>query len=141
MPARSFVPTAVVTIVVDASAAAAVVFREPDALLVTPHLLRATRLVVPDLFFLELANVARTKIHRGELLRRHAMTLLRTVEAWPTVLAAISWQSALHLALDQGLAVYDAVSLRIARDRKLPLLTLDRDLARAAGRLARPGLG
>lgn len=122
------------TIVLDASAAAAVVFREPGAVDVAGPLLRARRVLVPSLFHLELANVGRTKVLRGETDRRRALVLLRAAGAWPVEVADAPWLRALTIALRRRLTVYDAVYLGLAISHRCRLLTLDRQLARAAGR-------
>ncbi len=51
-------------------------FREPEALLVLPHLLAAEAIVVPQLFFLELANIGRTKVPKGQTGVDDAHTML-----------------------------------------------------------------
>jgi len=50
-------------------------------------------------------------------------------------LAEIDVRSALQIAVESGLYAYDAYVLETARAARLPLLTLDRGVARAAGRL------
>ena len=121
------------TLVLDVSAAAAVVFREPDAFRVLPHLLAARRVRVPQLFHLELANVGRTKVRRGEIDWRNARRLLGTTQAWPIEIVAAPWQRVWSLARTHGLTTYDAAYLWLARRDRGKLLTLDRDLAAAAG--------
>jgi predicted nucleic acid-binding protein len=122
-------------LVLDSSAALAVVLGEPDAPAVRERLLDAAGqpLLVPDLFWLEVANV---------LVRRHGWHADAVVEALreldqlgietvqldrPLLLAA------LDLATPNGITVYDAAYLALADAADLQLLTLDQDLARAAG--------
>ena len=50
-------------------------------------------------------------------------------------MAEIGPERALHLAVDLGLYAYDGYVLETARSERLPLLTLDRGLERAARRL------
>jgi predicted nucleic acid-binding protein len=45
-------------------------------------------------------------------------------------------RAALVLALDHGVSLYDAAYLWLAKSLSLPLLTIDRTLARAAGAAA-----
>ena len=137
-PAESSARTVTVILVLDASAAAAIVFREPAGLLVAPRLFQASRALVPQLFHLELANVARTKVSRREIDRRRAFRLLADVRRWPVEVVSVGWERSLRLALRTGLTVYDAAYLRLARDRRVHLLSLDRALCFAAGRLAAP---
>jgi predicted nucleic acid-binding protein len=56
-------------------------------------------------------------------------------EAVPVRLAEIGAEGALEIALETGLYAYDAYVLETARAERLPLLTLDRALERAAHRL------
>lgn len=121
-------------IVLDASAAAAIVFREPDAARVAPILLASARVRVPQLFHLELANVARTKVRRKEIDRRRAHVLLATTRKWPVEVVATPWERLWPLAWAHGLTIYDAAYLWLARTSRCRLLTLDVALASAAGR-------
>ena len=50
-------------------------------------------------------------------------------------MAEIDPERVLHLAVDLGLYAYDGYVLETARSERLPLLTLDRGLERAARRL------
>ena len=45
------------------------------------------------------------------------------------------WSATVQLAASQGLTVYDACYLELAQRRRLPLATLDAELARAARRV------
>jgi len=119
--------------VLDASAAAAVLFREPEAMVVAPHLFRYAAIRVPQLFTLEVANVARTKVLRHELAWESARTLLKEVDGWPMEEVVVRWSVAWALAAEHRLTLYDAAYLALAFQRRLPLLTLDRALQRAAG--------
>lgn len=117
--------------VVDASAAAAVVFREPDALRIASDLFAVERAFVPQLFHLEVASAGRSKLLRGELHQRQAESLIQGLEQWPLEVCWVPWRPAWILALRFGLTVYDAVYLALARERGLRLLTLDHELAAA----------
>ncbi len=63
---------------------------------------------------------------------RQAWASYQTV---PVRLAEIDAEHALEIALEAGLYAYDAYVLETARAERLPLLTLDRGLERAAHRL------
>ena len=126
------------TCVVDASAAAAVAFREPAASIVAPVLFRARALRVPHIFHVELASVGRTKVLRGELDWPQARACLAAAATWPLTVVPISWRLAWETALRSGLTVYDACYLCLARKRRLRLLTLDAILHAAAGERALP---
>jgi len=119
--------------VLDASAAAAVLFREPDGEVVGRHLFKIAKLVVPQLFELEVADVARTKVFRKELGWESARSCLVELGAWPMEMELVTWSQAWGLARECDLTLYDAAYLYLARRRQLSLLTLDRALQEAAG--------
>lgn len=124
-------------IVVDASAAIALIRREPAGLALD-EILRASareavRLLAPEGFWLEIANV---------LVRRHGLPPSDVVEALqemddlgidsvrvdrPLLLVTIDLQARF------GLSAYDASYLAVAEVEDARLLTLDRALATAAG--------
>ena len=134
-------------IVLDASAAIALIRREPAAAALDVILRRsareAVRLLAPEAFWLEIANV---------LVRRYGLTPNEVVEAIretddlgietipmdrPLLLVTIDIQAR------DGLSAYDAVYLALAETEDARLLTLDRRLSLAAGPRAIPipGLG
>jgi predicted nucleic acid-binding protein len=123
----------IATCVVDASAAGAVVFREPAAAVVGPVLFAVRALRVPQIFHLELANIARTKVLRGELDWEEAEACLAETANWPIRVVSVGWRRALAVARESGLTAYDASYLSLARSHRLKLLTLDDDLRSAAG--------
>lgn len=71
-------------------------------------------------------------------MRRRRLNLEEAVQAWaaceaiPVQLVDIDVGMALRLASERGLYAYDAYVLKLAHDRRLPLLTLDQPLQRAA---------
>jgi predicted nucleic acid-binding protein len=124
-------------IVLDASAAVALIRREPAAPALAEILhasaREAVRLLAPEAFWLEIANV---------LVRRHGLPPSEVVEALremddlgidtvrfdrPLLLVAIDLQARF------GLSAYDAAYLALAETEDARLLTLDRQLALAAG--------
>lgn len=129
-------------VVLDASAAVALLRNEPAAVPVRAFLRSQVRdggeIHVPDLFWLEVGNV---------LLRRYGV-------AAPTVIAALRLldeigiattavdRPLLLLAIDRAethdLSLYDAVYLALADVIDAGLVTLDDSLAEAAGERARP---
>ena len=124
-------------VVVDASAAAAVLFREPESLQVAHRLFRASRALVPQLFHLEVANVGRTKVRRREIGVAQAAEVLAEIESWPLEVETVGWQDAWATAFASGLTVYDAAYLHLAVRFKLRLLSLDEMLIAAARKYAR----
>ncbi len=122
-------------IVLDTSAALAILLGEPEARAVRERLLAAAggRILVLDLFWLEVVNV---------LARRHGWEADAVVEALRDLdelgLETVAPDrpmllSVLDLAATHGLTAYDAAHLALAVAADLPLLTLDARLARAAG--------
>lgn len=118
-------------VVVDASAIAAVVFEEAEGLTIRAHL-REETLLAPHLIDYELMNVALMKIRRGlgsELLIR---AMLNTVRFLNIRRLQVPTEEVTTLALRTGLTGYDASYLWLALHRDAELVTLDRELARAA---------
>ncbi|MBE3073214.1 MAG: type II toxin-antitoxin system VapC family toxin [Acidobacteria bacterium] len=121
--------------VVDASAMAAVVFKEAEGQAVVGRL-KGAFLVAPRLMAYELTNVAWSKI----LQRPDQRTFI--TQALERVLAddfAITWsdvefEEVLTLAVQTKLTAYDASYLWLAQHMKAELVTLDRELAEAARR-------
>jgi predicted nucleic acid-binding protein len=124
-------------IVLDASAAIALIRREPAAPALAEVLKSAARgavqLLVPDAFWLEFVNV---------LVRRYGLPPTEVVEALqemddlgietvqvdrPVLLVGIDLQARF------GLSAYDAAYLALAEVEDARLLTLDRQLADASG--------
>lgn len=123
--------------VVDASAVLAVLFREPgfaDVLAELP----ARGMIAPPLLPVEVANVARGKVRRGEVTRADAEALLASFDRWRVVRVDVRARDAWDVAFAHDLPVYDASYLQLALARRLPLFTLDAELRRAAGKRARP---
>lgn len=89
-------------------------------------------IAVPDLFFIECANVFRSRVHR------HLMTAERAREAF-AILRSLPLQTvpspevtpaALDLALAAGLSVYDGTYAALAERLGVPLVTADGKLSR-----------
>jgi predicted nucleic acid-binding protein len=129
-------------LVLDASAAIAILRREPARFDVMDELRESARLrqptLVPDIFWLEVANV---------LGRRHRFTPTEIVNAIREVddlgLTSVQVDRALllvsiDLAGRHGLSAYDAAYLALAEVEDARLLTLDQGLAAAAGPRAIP---
>lgn len=116
------------TLVVDASAVAAILFGEPEGPTILAHCEGET-LIAPQLIDYELASVGVKR------LRRHPA-------CGPEVLAALAGLSAVRinrvpapplevasLAARTGLSAYDAAYLWLAMSRDVELVTLDQRLA------------
>jgi predicted nucleic acid-binding protein len=120
------------TVVVDASALAAIVFDEPGADELAGRL-EGRRLYAPPLLKYELANVAWKKARRHPAMSGRIARALRVAldrESW------ISWMDvdhadALLIARATGLTAYDASYLWLAGYLGAELVTLDARLAAA----------
>lgn len=118
--------------IVDASAFAALLFGEPEAEAVVERVGNA-RLVAPSLLGFELANVCliKTRRHPKQRLGLIAAFALRTRLAVEEV--AVDHDEVLALADSTGLTSYDASYLWLAQQFGAELVTLDQQLATAAG--------
>lgn len=121
--------------VVDASALAALIFAEPEGQEIAARLETAT-LVAPALLAFEMANVCLKKLRQdparhASLLEAFALQVGLTID-----IQDIDHVQVLALAERWRLTSYDASYLWLARELDVELVTLDRQLARAAAALA-----
>jgi predicted nucleic acid-binding protein len=120
--------------VIDASAFGAVLFEEPSAEAASARL-RGAALVAPQLLAYEIASVCLKKL-RSHPAQHEA--ILQQFSAWSQIgieLAEIDIHSLPQFAEKFGLTSYDASYLMLAQQLGAELVTLDRQLARAAGAL------
>jgi predicted nucleic acid-binding protein len=130
------------SLIVDASAAMALLRREPKAATVKSILRAAiedgTELHVPDLFWLEVTNVL---VRRYRVPTTIAVEAIRDLDELDLISAEIDRPLlllALAHAADTGLSVYDGVYLALTETLDGQVLTLDDRLAAAAGDRALP---
>ena len=116
-------------VVVDASAAAAVIFDEPEGATIAAHV-RDETLIAPPLIDYELAKVCWTKVRRSPERRAEVMAALSTTKVMPIARVPVDIGEVLELALRTGLTIYDAAYLWLAMSKDVELVTLDRELAR-----------
>lgn len=117
------------TLVVDASAVAAVLFQEPDGPTIEAHTEGET-LIAPHLIDFELANICWKRSRREPDQAAAILAMLsglksvgiRRIEVPATEVAALAAQT--------GLTAYDASYLWLAMARDVELVTLDGELAR-----------
>lgn len=121
-------------VVIDASAAAAILFVEPgsDAL---RRRLHGHALFAPRLIDYELATVAWKKLRQSPATDVAILAMLVDAARLNLTHEDPDMPEVLPLAVATGLTPYDASYLWLARQRGLPLVTLDAALARAAAAL------
>ncbi|MCX6377330.1 MAG: type II toxin-antitoxin system VapC family toxin [Armatimonadetes bacterium] len=93
---------------------------------------------VPDLFFIECANVLWKKVRRGEYPETSASENLADLRALdlPTTPTSELMERALRIACLHGITAYDACYVALAEQLDVPLLTAD---SRLAGLLSNAG--
>jgi len=128
--------------VVDASAAAALLFVEPGHLGVA-RALEGADCVAPAFLELELGSVYLKKSRRDPASEPVLRAQLSLLPGLRVRLQAVPWDGALAVAQATGLSIYDAQYLWLARERSAELVTLDARLTQAAQRphitpIARP---
>ena len=117
--------------VIDASALAALLFAEPDAKKVIREM-EDCELVAPLLLPFELANVCLTKQRRHPTQREQLLANFLLFERMAIRYVEIQLVQALTLAEERKLTVYDASYLLLSLQLGAPLVTLDKQLAKAA---------
>jgi predicted nucleic acid-binding protein len=117
--------------VVDASALAALLFGESEAEAVAERLGNA-HLVAPALLGFELANVCLIKGQRHPEKRSALTEAFRLRTRLEVEEVSVDYEGIIELAAATGLTAYDASYLWLARQLGAELVTLDRQLAKAA---------
>jgi predicted nucleic acid-binding protein len=123
--------------VVDATVGSKLVLPEPGsekarALFGALDNLPGTVLFVPDLFFIECANVVWKHVRRGTCAWEQAAPILRayedmTLTTVPT--AELYWRAA-EIGLQHGISAYDACYVALSEREGVPLVTADDRLIR-----------
>lgn len=117
--------------VIDTSALLAVLLEEPER----PALIAATAgavLMAPSSLPWEVGNALVATVRRRRLTPAEAERAWVAYESVPLRLAEVDIRRAIAMGLELGLYAYDAYRLELARQRGLPLLTLDQRLGDAA---------
>jgi predicted nucleic acid-binding protein len=124
--------------VVDASVGIKLILDEPYTSLVRHYFGRLNDLppvilYVPDLFFVECANILWKKVRRGEVTLVDSQLGMAGLNALmlPTTSTAILSERALALGSTFGISAYDATSVALAERLGVSLLTADNRLATA----------
>jgi predicted nucleic acid-binding protein len=117
------------TLVVDASAVAAVLFHEPDGATIDAHTEGET-LIAPHLIDFELANICWKRMRREPNNVPALLTMLAGLKSVGIKRVTVPPTEVAELALRTGLTAYDASYLWLAMSRDVELVTLDNQLAR-----------
>lgn len=124
-------------VVIDPSAILAVLLHEPPREAVVAATGSAV-LLAPGSAPWEVGNALVAGLRRRRLTLETVQAAWQSFEAIPLRLIDIDIPRALALAAEHGLYAYDSYVLETARSRRLPLLSLDRQLLRAAERAGVP---
>lgn len=91
------------------------------------------RIVVPDLFWVEVGNVLWKAVRAGRISKALGQEALATMmeRNLPTVPSATLLEKAFEIATGYGRTVYDSVYVALARDSHAQLITADERLANA----------
>lgn len=117
------------TLVVDASAVAAMLFDEADGATIRAHI-RGERLTAPHLLDFELANICWKRVRRMPSEHTASLAMLAGLAHVEIDRVRVPPTDVARLALRTGLTAYDASYLWLALSRDLELVTLDNQLAR-----------
>ncbi|NNE71175.1 MAG: type II toxin-antitoxin system VapC family toxin [Rhodothermales bacterium] len=118
-------------VVVDTSVIMAVLAREPSR----KRLIEATAsmaFVAPSSLHWELGNALTARMKRGKATLEMVQGMLRDYTTIPIRRAEVALEHVLDVAAAENLYAYDAYMIACAQKYRLPLLTLDAQLARAA---------
>ncbi len=101
--------------------------------------------LVPSLWFLEVGNTLLLAARRNLISAENCATAIATLEELPieldTETQTEAWNATFRLAAQFRLTLYDACNLELARRRRLPLASLDKELRSAASQLGLDLLG
>lgn len=91
----------------------------------------ADLIYVPDLFFIECANVLWKKVRRGQYSKETAAENLADLDALhlPTTASSQLVERAFRIACELGITAYDACYVALSESLDIPLLTADSRLA------------
>lgn len=117
--------------VIDASALAALLFDEPEADDIV-SLIANTRLAAPNLIGFEVANVCVMKCRRNPSERLKLLSAFGCLADFRVEQVEVDQKAVSNLALETGLTAYDASYLWLANRLGASIVTLDKQLAKAA---------
>jgi predicted nucleic acid-binding protein len=102
--------------------------------LLLAHLINPqTSIYIPDLFYIENANVLWKYVRARQLNVEQVQAHLKTLKAFPFKVTSTAelLETALTISIDYGISAYDACYVALADRVDAPLLTLDQKLVKA----------
>jgi predicted nucleic acid-binding protein len=92
-----------------------------------------TSIYIPDLFYIENANVLWKYFRAGQLNTEQIQTHLRTLKTLPFKVTSTAdlLEKAVNISIDFEVSAYDACYVALANQVSAPLLTLDQKLIKA----------
>ena len=98
--------------------------------------------IVPTIWPLEVANVLRLSKRKNRITEVQAANFIDALASLPIVVDQSTSSKAMHsiftIAGETGLTIYNAAYLELAMREKIPLLTLDKPLIKAAHQMSIP---
>ncbi|MBS0275318.1 MAG: type II toxin-antitoxin system VapC family toxin [Proteobacteria bacterium] len=119
--------------VVDTSALAAIVFAEPRAR-DAEDLLQESKLFAPSLIRFEMAHICVKKMRERPKDSDLILSQFALSQRIPIQIVQVDYTEVVLLARKFKLSAYDASYLWLAREMNIPLITLDKDLRKAAAK-------
>ena len=118
-------------VVADASALLAVVLDEPERGAIIEATKGAT-LMAPSALPYEVGNALIAMVRRGRIEHEMVLRAWKATQRIPVQLISLDMESALALALANGIYAYDAYYLQCSLSPKRPLVALDRKMREVA---------
>ena len=118
-------------LVVDTSVLVAVLVSEPERETLV-EMTKDADLIAPSSVHWEIGNALAAMMKRKRIDLDQVAIVLKAYEQIPIRFREVDLQSAMEIAADQNLYSYDAYFIACAHENRCALITLDRNLARAA---------
>lgn len=96
---------------------------------------RAVKLLVPPIFWYEVANVLWVAVKRGRIVKSVAIEALNALLDFQFDIAVTDPAVNISISFDQNIAVYDSAYLSVAQSYNANLWTIDKGLAKTAQNL------
>ena len=130
-------------IVLDVSAAFAIITGAPASRYFRPKVESATQVLAPDLYYSEATNAAWKFHHIEDLSPEDALKMAkRAIQLIDIFISSETlWKAALELACGLGHPTYDCYYLKLAQEEAATLLTMDKRVIKITKTLGIPTIG